>query len=166
MYLGDGMEIQQISKHFKAFFGLVSAIFLLMTPISAIAKDDLRLFNIQEALSSADAKSRLDPGVKLYFADQQHPRVEKKIGTWVTNKKYPLLNNKAKAVCESTFIDAVEELQHRALKEGGNAVIGIESYYDKMIRPSVNQYVCSIGYVVVGVALRGSVIKVVESEIK
>ena len=160
------MEIQQISKHFKAFFGLVSAIFLLTTPISAIAKDDLRLFNIQEALSSADAKSRLDPGVKLYFADQQHPHVEKKLGTWVTNKKYPLLNNQAKAVCESTFIDAVEELQHRALKEGGNAVIGIESYYDKMIRPSVNQYVCSIGYVVVGVALRGSVIKVVESEIK
>lgn len=160
------MAIPQISKQFKVFFGLVSAIFLLASPISAVAKDDLRLFNIQDALSSNEAKSRLDPGVKLYFADQQHPRAEKKLGAWVTNKKYPLLNNKAKTVCESTFIDAVEELQHRALKEGGNAVVGIESYYDKMIRPSVDQYVCSIGYVVVGVALRGTVIKVVESEIK
>lgn len=160
------MAIQQILKQFRTFFGLVFAIFLLAAPLSAIAKDDLRLFNIQEALSSTDAKSRLDPGVKLYFADQQHSRAEKKLGTWVTNKKYPLLNNKAKAVCEATFIDAIEELQHRALKEGGNAVVGIESYYDKMIRPSVDQYVCSIGYVVVGVALRGTVIKVVESEIK
>jgi hypothetical protein len=160
------MAILHISKQIRALLGSFSAVFLLAFSCNAIAKDDLRLLNIKEALSTNEAKARLDPGVKLYFADQQHPHTEKSLGTWVTNKKYPLLNNKAKVVCESTFIDAVEELQHRALKEGGNAVIGIESYYDKMIRPSVDQYVCSIGYVVVGVALRGTVIKVVESEIK
>ncbi len=160
------MTILHVSKHFKILSGSICAVFLLALSCNAIAKDDLRLFNIKEALSTSEAKARLDPGVKLYFADQQHPHAEKSLGTWVTNKKYPLLNNKAKAVCESTFIDAVEELQHRALKEGGNAVVGIESYYDKMIRPSIDQYVCSIGYVVVGVALRGTVIKVVESEIK
>ena len=160
------MATLQISKQVRALLASFPAIFVLVFSCNAIAKDDLRLFNIQEALSTNEAKSRLDPSVKLYFADQQHPHAEKKLGTWVTNKKYPLLNNKARAVCESTFIDAVEELQHRALKEGGNAVVGIESYYDKMIRPSVDQYVCSIGYVVVGVVLRGTVIKVVESEIK
>lgn len=160
------MKVLHLSKQFNALLASIAAVFLLTLSGSAVAKDDLRLFSIKEALSSPDAKSRLDPGVKLYFADQQHPHAEKALGTWVSNKKYPLLNNKAKAVCESTFIDAVEELQRRALKEGGNAVIGIESYYDKMIRPSVDQYVCSIGYVVVGVALRGGVIKVLESDIK
>lgn len=160
------MAMPHISKLLKALLGSVSTVFLLAISGNAIAKDDLHLFSIKEALSSAEAKSRLDPGVKLYFADQQHPRAEKSLGTWVTNKKYPLLNNKAKTVCASTFIDAVEELQRRALKEGGNAVVGIESYYDKMIRPSIDQYVCSVGYVVVGVALRGTVIKVLESEIK
>ena len=160
------MAFTRSSKQFKAFLGYIFAIFLMASSANVLAKDDLRLLSIKEALSSHEAKSRLDPGVKLYFADQQHPRAEKSLGTWVTNKKFPLLNNKAKAVCESTFIDAVEELQRRALKEGGNAVVGIESYYDKMIRPSVDQYVCSVGYVVVGVALRAAVIKVAESDIK
>lgn len=139
---------------------------LLVLPATGHAKDDLRLFNIQEALESPQAKSQLDPDVKVYFGEQAHPSAEKSLGTWVTNKKYPILDKKAKNVCESIFIDAVEELQRRALKEGGNAVVSVESYYDKMIRPSVNQYVCSIGYVVVGVALRGKVIKTSESKIK
>ena len=141
------------------------SLFLLLLP-SAHAKDDLQLLNIKDAMATHEAKSQLDPDVKLYFADQQHPKAIKNLGSWVTNKKFPLLNKSPKSVCEYTFIDGLEELQRRALKEGGNAVINIESYYDKMIRPSTEKYVCSVGYVVVGVALRGTVIKVDESAIK
>ncbi len=143
------------------FFG----IFLLLSPL-AQAKDDLSLYSIKDALSTREAKTQLDPGVKLYFADQPHPKAEKTLGTWVTNKRFPLLDKKPKSVCEYTFVDALEELQRRALKEGGNAVVGIESYYKKMVRPSVDKYMCGVGYVAIGVALRGTVIKVKEEEIK
>lgn len=77
-----------------------------------------------------------------------------------------MLNKTPKSVCEYTFIDALVELQHRALKEGGNAVVNIESYYKKMIRPSTDKYMCGVGYVAIGVALRGSVVKIKENEIK
>lgn len=138
---------------------------LLVAPLT-YAKDDLSLYSIQDALATQEAKTKLDPGVKLYFADQQHPKADKTLGTWVTNKKFPLLNKKPKSVCEYTFIDALEELQRRALKEGGNAVVGIESYYKKMSRPSDDKYMCGVGYVAIGVALRGTVIKVKDEAIK
>ena len=139
---------------------------LVLGTSSAYAKDDLALYNIRDALETHEGKTQLDPGVKLYFADQAHPNADKSLGTWVTNKKFPLLNKSPKSVCEYTFIDALKELQRRALKEGGNAVVGIESYYKKMVRPSVDKYVCGVGYVAIGVALRGTVIKVKEDWIK
>lgn len=137
----------------------------LASPL-AYAKDDLALYNIRDALETKEGKTQLDPGVKLYFADQPHPSPEKTLGTWVTNKKFPLLNKQPKSVCEYTFLDALKELQRRALKEGGNAVIGIESYYKKMSRPSTDKYMCGVGYGAIGVALRGTVIKVKKDEIK
>ena len=151
------------AKSMKIYAFLLSLV--LLAPV-AQAKDELNLFSIQDALSTREAKTRLDPDVKLYFADQTYPSPVKNLGTWVTNKKFPLLDKKPKSVCEYTFIDALEELQRRALKEGGNAVVGIESYYKKMVRPSVDKYMCGVGYVAIGVALRGTVIKVKENEIK
>jgi len=148
---------------------LVKTIFwLALATISslALAKDEMHLYSIQEAMKTQDAKVKLDPGVQLIFANNPYPVLEKKLGTWVTNKKYPLLNKTPKSVCEYTFIDALVELQHRALKEGGNAVVNIESYYKKMIRPSTDKYMCGVGYVAIGVALRGSVVKIKENEIK
>lgn len=145
-----------------------SLLWLTIAAISSFAqaKDETRLYSIQDALKTQDAKTNLDPSIKLYFADQKHPAIDKSLGSWVTNKKFPLLNKTPKSVCEYTFIDALTELQHRALKEGGNAVINIESYYKKMIRPSTEKYMCGVGYVAIGVALRGTVVKINENEIK
>lgn len=143
--------------------------FLICAALStsiAYAKDDLVLYSIRDALDTHEAKTQLDPGVKLYFADQEHPKADKTLGRWVTNKKFPILNKQPKSVCEYTFLDALKELQRRALIEGGNAVVGIESYYKKMSRPSTDKYMCGVGYVAIGVALRGTVIKVKEDEIK
>lgn len=145
-----------------------SILFLTLFLVSflANAKDETRLFSINDALNTQDAKSKLDPSIKLYFADQSYPTADQTLGTWVTNKKFPLLNKTPRSVCEYTFIDALEELQRRALKEGGNAVVKIESYYKKMIRPSTSQYMCGVGYVAIGVALRGTIIKIKDNEIK
>lgn len=144
------------------------AVLFALTLVSTFTygKDETRLYSIQDAMNTQEAKSKLDPSIKLYFADQPHPSIDKSLGTWVTNKKFPLLNKSAKSVCEYTFVDAIEELQHRALKEGGNAVVKIESYYKKMIRPSTEKYMCGVGYVAIGVALRGTVVKINENEIK
>jgi uncharacterized protein YbjQ (UPF0145 family) len=52
----------------------------------------------------------------------------------------------------------VLELQERARKEGGNAVINIKSNYRNEERASATQYTCGAGAVIAGVALKGDVV--------
>jgi hypothetical protein len=39
----------------------------------AIARDDHKMFSIEDALQSQAAKDKLDPAIKLYFGRQKHP---------------------------------------------------------------------------------------------
>ena len=51
------------------------------------------------------------------------------------------------------------ELQERAAKEGGNAVVEIKSNYKNSERSSETEYMCGNGAVMSGVALKGKVVK-------
>jgi uncharacterized protein YbjQ (UPF0145 family) len=51
------------------------------------------------------------------------------------------------------------QLQERARREGGNAVINIVSNYKDIPFSSETQYECGAGNVVGGVALRGEVVQ-------
>mgnify|MGYP003560680286 FL=1 len=50
-------------------------------------------------------------------------------------------------------------LQARAVQEGGNAVIKITSYYKRNVFSSTSEFECGAGALMVGVALRGEVVK-------
>lgn len=126
---------------------------------SAGARDDHRMYPLDEALSTSAAKSKLDPDIKLYFGKQKHPKIVKELGEWKTNKKTNGFNKSDKEACEWTFLSAVLELQERAEKEGGNAVIDIRSNYKSIERSSESEYMCGSGALMSGVALKGKVVK-------
>lgn len=130
------------------------------TLTAAHARDDQNMYPIADALDTPAAKEKLDPNIKLYFGKQKHPKVEKKLGEWKTNKKTNAFNKSDKEACEWTFLSAVLELQERAQKEGGNAVVNIRSNYKNKETSSETEYMCGNGTLMSGVAFKGEVVKV------
>ncbi len=126
---------------------------------SAAARDDQNMFPLEEGLNTPAAKSKLDPDIRLYFGNQKHPKVAKELGEWKTNKKTNGFNKTDKEACEWVFLSAVLELQERAQKEGGNAVVGIKSNYKNIERSSETEYMCGSGALMSGVALKGKVVR-------
>ena len=74
-------------------------------------------------------------------------------------KKSNGFNKTDKEACEWVFLTAALELQERVQKEGGDAVINIMSNYKNVERSSETQYMCGNGTFTMGVALKGTVVK-------
>ena len=131
----------------------------LVLAVPASARDDRNLYPLDDALKSPNAQAKLDSGVALYFAGQKHPGVAKTMGEFRTNKKTNAVNKSDKEACEWVFLAAMLELQERARKEGGNAVIDITSNYKSIETRSATQYMCVNGAIMAGVAFKGTVVK-------
>lgn len=137
---------------------LTVALAALLASGSVFPRDDQNMYPLDDALNSDAAKSKLDPSVKLYFGAQKHPQIAKEFGEWKTNKKTNAFNKSDKEACEWVFLSAVLELQERAKKEGGNAVVGIKSNYKNSERSSESEYMCGNGAVMAGVAFKGKIV--------
>ena len=125
----------------------------------AYARNTQHMYLYQDAMNTEDAKMKLDMDIQFFFGDQPHPAVEKKLGTYVSNKKTNALNKSDSRACEWAFLSAMLSLQQRAIREGGNAVINIQSYYKKNVINSATEFECGAGAFIAGVALRGTVVK-------
>jgi uncharacterized protein YbjQ (UPF0145 family) len=124
-------------------------------PLMASARDDQLTFPIVQALNFGAALGKLDPGVKLFFGKQRHPRIAKDLGEWSTSKKTNAFAKTDQQACEWAFLSAVIALQERARKEGANAVVNISSNYKNFERSSESEYVCGAGGLIAGVAFKG-----------
>lgn len=113
------------------------------------------MWSIGDALTTTAAKEKLDPTIKLYFGDQKHPKISKEHGEWKTNKKTNGVNKSDREACEWVFLTAILEMQERARKEGGNALVNIKSNYRNIERGSETEYMCGSGALMSGVALKG-----------
>jgi uncharacterized protein YbjQ (UPF0145 family) len=122
----------------------------------AYARDTVETYSIDAALQSEPGKVGDD--VALYFAGQRHPSVVKTIGEFATNKKTNAFGKSDEAACQRVFLSAVLELQERARKEGGNAVINIRSNYKNELHASATDFTCGAGAIMAGVALKGDVV--------
>jgi len=135
----------------------------LCAPI-AEARDDVYFLPIKDALELGKTKGKLDGSVQFYFSDQSHPAVDASlVQDIVTNKKTGTNTSNSKQTdeeaCRWAMVSALMALQERARKEGGNAVINIESYYKKNNYKSQDQYECHAGSLMTGVALKGDVVR-------
>ena len=131
---------------------------ILLNSPTAFSRDTTHLLSIQDALQSARFQTRLDPSIRLYFGDQKHPKVARSLGRFMSNKKTNAFNKSDEEACQWVLLSALLSLQARVLKQGGNAVINITSYYRKNIFKSKSKYECHTGSIIAGVALRGEVV--------
>lgn len=132
-------------------------IIAIATLLSACSSAGMVNLPIKEQLNSKLAKEKLNPNIELSFGKKSVKG--KTIGTWTSNKK---TNNVGKSIpnsCGRAFTSALISLQARAVKEGGNAVVNIHSYYKKNPYWSNTEFQCMEGHIMSGVALRGTVIK-------
>jgi uncharacterized protein YbjQ (UPF0145 family) len=84
--------------------------------------------------------------------------VAQSYGEFATNKKTNAFGKSDLQACQHVFLSAVIELQERARKEGGNAVINIKSNYRNELTESATEFTCGAGAVIAGVALVGDVV--------
>jgi hypothetical protein len=124
-----------------------------------IARDTQHMFPIKDAINTPAAKEKLNQSVKFYFGGQKHPKAAKSFGEFTSNKKTNAFNKSDQEACEWAFLSTLISLQDRALKEGGDAVINIKSYYKKNETSSATAYECHAGAMVSGVAFKGEVVK-------
>jgi len=131
---------------------------LTITAQSALARNDIGEYNIQNALNEGKEKGVLQDDIKLYFGSQ-YVSVSKKMGEYKTNKKTNGFNKSDEAACNWAFLSAVKSLQDRARREGGTKVINIKSNYQNKEFASTSKFQCGAGAFLVGVALKGTVAK-------
>lgn len=124
-----------------------------------IARDTKLMLPVKEAMNTPAAKEKLNQGIKFYFGNQKHAKAAQSFGEFTSNKKTNAFNKSDREACEWSLLSALISLQERAVKEGGNAVINIRSYYKKNEVSSASEYECHAGAMVAGVALKGEVVK-------
>jgi len=130
---------------------------LMFGATQSYARDDKSMRPVSDVLEKYEAK--LNSDVALYFGDQSHPSVARKLGEFPTNKKTNGFNKSDSEACEWVMLSALLSLQERAVREGGDAVVNIRSYYKKDEVSSETEYECHNGAFVAGVALIGEVVK-------
>lgn len=143
-------------KNISMAIALCSA---LAMSTAAVARDTKLMLPIAGGMTQPDAESKLGSDVKFYFGNQSHPAVEKSLGVFPTNKKTNGVGKTDEFACNWAFLSALITLRDRALAEGGNAVINIQSYYKKNEVSSATEFECHAGGVMAGVALKGEIVK-------
>ena len=141
------------------FTALALAILFVIQTSDVLARDSKRMFSVDEAMSSEDAKGLLQNDIAFHFGDGNHPAIEHTIGNWMSNKKTNAFNKSDLAACQRAFLSAMISLRDRARREGGDGVVNIVSYYKKNRVSSTTEFECGAGNVIAGVTLRGDVVK-------
>jgi len=129
-----------------------------LTTTSTYARDDVSKFSVTELLKTEKAKNAL-LDVPVYFATQKYETVAKTFGEISTNKKTNAFMKSDREACEWVMLSALKALQQRAVKEGMDAVVNIESNYKKRHFASETEFECGAGSLMAGVALKGTLVK-------
>ena len=143
----------------KQFAYLVLISTLLFSYSVGNARNTIHRYSIEDALAVGEQRGRIDSSIQLFFGDQKHPAVKRKLGTYTANKKTNAVNKGDREACNWAFLSAMVTLQGRATREGGNAVVNIRSYYYKNKFSSATEFECGTGAVVAGVTMIGDVVE-------
>ncbi|WP_439256798.1 MULTISPECIES: excinuclease ABC subunit A [unclassified Lonepinella] len=136
---------------------LISISIAALVLAACAPRDTTHHLSINEALNSAQAKTVLNPNVKLYFAKSASGKVLAK--DLVTNKKTNAANKTDVEACQWAFLSAVKQFQDRAVSMGATKVTNLVSYYKKNVYSSATEFECHAGNLISGVALKGDIVK-------
>jgi hypothetical protein len=146
----------------KIMVYVVLSLVLVFGVSTSHARNEALRFSIEDALAQPGADSKLNSSIRLYFGDQELPAIERRLGTFTSNKKTNAFNKSDVEACNWAFLSAMRSLQERAVREGGNAVVNIRSYYGKSELSSTSDFECGAGTFVVGITMVGEVVKLAE----
>jgi hypothetical protein len=76
----------------------------------ADARDDILRMPLADVLNSADAKTKLDPGIQLYFGKQPYAQSAQRMSVTTANKKTNFFNKTDQEGCNWVFLSAVRSL--------------------------------------------------------
>jgi len=139
---------------------LVAASIAVAMATPASARDTPYHLKIADVKSDARYAQSVSPNVTFYFADQKPAAVGKTIEEgYVANLKTNSVGKSDEEACHWVMLSAMKDLSEQAVKEGGNAVINIVSYYKKTVFSSDTEYECHAGAFIAGVALKGTIVK-------
>lgn len=142
------------------FIFCLFAFFVSATP--SFSADVKEKFPIKEAMELEKVKEVFPGDVAFYWGKQPHPAVAKKYGNFKSSKRTNAFGKNRSDACAWAMASALDALQQRALREGGNAVINIVSNIKNNPESSETSYSCLAGTMMVNVALKGDVVKLVQ----
>ncbi len=138
---------------------LLAAVVYVLSVVSASAADVKKRFTIESAKASSAVQEVLDGDIAMYWGDQSHPKVTKRLGVYKTSKRTNGFMKASEGACAHALASALIVFQKRARQEGGNAVISLKSNISNQSESSETMYSCLVGSVMVNVALKGTVVK-------
>ncbi len=133
---------------------------LSMAAAKAFAKDDIITLPLDDFFAKSNVEAQLGDHISFYFGDKKPSGKVVNLGQFKTNKKTKAFKRTAVEACEWALLSALISLRDRALKEGGNAVINIESNYKGYRFKSNDSFQCGSGNIIAGVALVGDVVEI------
>ncbi|MFO0689808.1 MAG: excinuclease ABC subunit A [Myxococcota bacterium] len=145
------------APHTAFVSGILVALLGLASAAPVRAADQMLDLAVADAKASRHASALLD--VPVYMAGEKHPAVAQKIGSWPTSQRTNAFGKAKTDACHRVFISALRVLQQRAQREGGNAVIDVESSTMSQPLKSATQFRCAAGALMANVALTGTVVK-------
>jgi uncharacterized protein YbjQ (UPF0145 family) len=148
-----------VMRHFRYGF-MLSALLLATSP--AFARDDVLMLPIANAMATPQAQQKLGNSVKFFFGTHPATRITQSFGNFVANPKTNAFAKSEATACEWVFLSALISLQERAASVGANAVVNIESFYQKHEVSSQTEYECHKGFLMAGVALRGDLVRLAD----
>lgn len=143
----------------KKLLSLIISLGLLMSIASiAHAEDTKLLLPIATAMNMPLAQNKLNNGIQFYFGYQQHPQVQKKLGT----AAFPSdgRGKPGELACNRAFLTSMLAIENDARERGANAVVGIASFsnHHEMMNPT--EFECHLDNNIATVSMKGDFVKI------
>ena len=136
-----------------AAFGLAGA---------AQARDTVLHIPLADVLAMPEAQEKLDATVNFFLAVAPTPKIEKRLGSDVSNPKTNGFGKTDEFGCKWAALSALIAFQNSAKRVGANAVVDVVSYYKRNETRSDTTIECHAGAMIIGVALKGTYAKVAD----
>lgn len=137
---------------------VVSVVVCTVIALPSVARNDRYTFPLQPTLDSPDYAQQVGTSVKFVFGDQPAPAGDK-IADYVANDRQHFHGKTEEGACRDTLISALAEMKDHATRAGGDAVVGIVSYFRKVTFSSATDFECHAGSNGVFVSLMGTIVK-------
>lgn len=142
----------------------ISVAALLFVAVSAQARNTAVMLPIRDVVNMKKTKELLGEDIKLYFAAVPNNRkVEEPMGlAFARGEASPYVKGKQRSdevTCREAMRSALAKLVQQARERGGNAIVGITSYYNKVEVGDAKEYECHAGDSRAIVELKGKVVK-------